>query len=90
MSGKRKTVLIFAGGLFILLGTIFLPGPNGLVRVLLRLYRIKQHQRALVRLKAKTDTLERKIKLWQNPDYAAKMARTLLGPDTSSQSDTNK
>jgi len=70
MSGKRKSVLILTGGTLLLLSLIFLPGPNGLVRVLLKLYRIKKHQAAILQLKNEADTLEQKIKLWQDPRYA--------------------
>ncbi len=90
MSGKRKSVLILTGGALLLLSLIFLPGPNGLVRVLLKLYRIKQHQAAILQLKNEADTLEQKIKLWQDPRYATKMAHTVFSSDTTPHSDTIK
>ncbi len=56
----------------------FLPGPNGLIRVGIKLIRIRQTQKQIFYLKSKADTLKEKIKLWQDPHYATDVARQLL------------
>ncbi|MGQ9677884.1 MAG: hypothetical protein ACUVUD_01195 [bacterium] len=88
MSNRRKKILLLTLGVFALLGGIFLPRPSGLISILTKLYRIKQHQQELIRLRAKADTLEHKIKLWQNPGYVKKVIQTVFEKDTLSQPDT--
>lgn len=85
MSGNRKNIWLLALGVFVFLSGIFLPGPNGLISILIKLYRIKQHHHELIRLKAKADTLEQKITLWQDAGYVKKIATPVFARDTLSQ-----
>lgn len=85
MSGNRKNIWLLALGVCIFLGGIFLPGPNGLISILIKRYRIKQHHHELLRLKAKADSLAQKIKLWQDAGYVKKIATPVFEQDTLPQ-----
>lgn len=62
----------------VILGLTFLPGPNGLINVLLKFYRIKKLRTQIQQMKIYADSLESEIQKWRNPDFAAQQARQLL------------
>ncbi|MCX7732316.1 MAG: hypothetical protein N2248_04045 [candidate division WOR-3 bacterium] len=69
----------------IILGLTFLPGPNGLISVLLKFYRINRLRSQIRQMKACADSLESEVQKWRNPDFATEQARQLLKqpqPDT--------
>ncbi len=74
---QKKIPLTFILLLFSL-ALFFLPGPNGLISILSKIYRIRQYRSQISRLKARADSLEKELKLWHNPDYAAEFARRLF------------
>ncbi len=69
----------------IILGLTFLPGPNGLISVLLKFYRINKLRAQIRQMKTCADSLESEVQKWRNPDFAAEQARQLL---KQPQSDT--
>ncbi|MGB9741638.1 MAG: septum formation initiator family protein [candidate division WOR-3 bacterium] len=74
---RRKIILLLAIFLIVVAG-VFLPGPNGLVSVLIKIYRINRYRTQIQQLRTKADSLEAEIKLWQDPDYATRQARRLF------------
>ncbi|MGQ9708036.1 MAG: FtsB family cell division protein [bacterium] len=88
-SPRSKLLIPFALAI-LLLGAIFLPGPNGLISVLVKTYRIRQYRVRIEQLKAKADSLERKIKLWQDQDYATRAARRIFSRKNSTTPATLK
>ncbi len=87
---QRSRKWIFFVFAIVLLGLIFSPGPNGTIAVLTKLYRIKHHQTQLRRQKAKADSLENKIKLWQNHQYITKLFRRIVEKEKQINQDTTK
>jgi cell division protein FtsB len=80
---RRRTKVIVPLVIFlILLGIFFLPGPNGLISILLKIYRINRYRAQIQQLRTKADSLESEIKLWQDPDYAARQAQRLFNKNT--------
>jgi cell division protein FtsB len=68
---KRKKIMIFLF-FFVLLGAVFLPGPNGLVRVLYKNYKKKQFHKQIEQLKIKAELIEAKIDKGHNEEYLRK------------------
>ncbi len=85
---SRAWLLIIV--VIVLLGAIFLPGPNGTIAVLTKIYRIKHYQKQLLRQKASADTLENKIKLWQDPQYLTKLFMKIVEKEKPKVQDTLK
>ncbi|MEO0080411.1 MAG: hypothetical protein ABIK44_07035 [candidate division WOR-3 bacterium] len=81
---RRRTILPLLAVLLVI-GIIFLPGKNGAVSVLLRYIRVRKKTAEQHRLKREIDSLERTVRLYQDPSYASDLARRLLAPAT----DTN-
>lgn len=76
---RRRRMMFFLTITIIALGALFLPGPSGLISILLKLHHINREKRQILLLHKKSDTLQQKINLWQKPEYATKVARQLLG-----------
>jgi len=81
---RRPAKLIVPIVVFLfLLGLIFLPGPNGLISILLKLYHINRSRNQLQQLRARADSLSLEIKLWQDPTYATRQAQKIFSPTSS-------
>jgi cell division protein FtsB len=87
---RTKKILIPLAFILFLLGLIFLPRPNGLISVLVKVYRIRHYRQQIEQLKAKADSLEQEIKLWQDPGYATRVARKIFArPQNPTQKTDN-
>lgn len=68
---KRKKILLPLFILFIL-GVIFIPGPNGLVKVIYKNYRKQRLHREIEQLKIKAELIEAKISRGNDEQYMHK------------------
>lgn len=75
---QQRKIIIPLTIVIVLLGLIFLPGPNGLISVLLKLHRINRYRAKIRHLRIKSDSLKAEIKLWQNPASATTEAQQLF------------
>lgn len=89
MNHRRRStsgrLLIPLSGIFIILSLIFLPGPNGLISVLLKLHRIRRLQTQIRQLEIRAESLEQEVQKWRDPDFATQRARLIfraVPPDT--------
>ncbi len=89
-SNRRSKILLPLCLAVLTLGLLFLPGPNGLVSVLIKIYRTRKYQLQIQKLKARADSLEQEIKQWHNPDYATKIARQIFDEQNTTKADTIK
>jgi len=69
-SKRRKIVVTLIA--LTLLGIIFIPGPNGLARVLYKNYKKQQLHKRIEQLKIKAELIEAKIDKGQNEEYLRK------------------
>lgn len=67
---KRSLFIVFL--IFVVLVIIFVPGPNGLIKVIHKSYKIDQLRNEMENLKIKAELLESKISKGQNPEYLRK------------------
>lgn len=89
-SNRRSKILLPLGLTLLALGLLFLPGPNGLVSLLIKIAHIRKCQTQIQKLKAKADSLEQEIKQWQNPDYATRIARQIFARQDTIKTETIK
>jgi cell division protein FtsB len=75
----RRARLAARAVLFVVLA-LFLPGPNGVVRVLGRQFRAARLTRENRRLEREIDSLQVRARKLTDPDSATQLARELLGP----------
>ncbi|MEO0005076.1 MAG: hypothetical protein ABIK47_02200 [candidate division WOR-3 bacterium] len=87
---RRSKIILRLTAVVLALGLLFLPGPNGLVSVLIKLYRARNYQLQIQKLKAKADSLEQEIRWWQNPAYATRVARQIFTHPDTVKTDTTK
>ncbi len=85
---RRRRVLYAALAALALLMVLFLPGPNGVVRVLGRRLRARQLAIANRRLETDIDSLRARARWLSDPDSATDFARRLLGADSAAAPDT--
>jgi cell division protein FtsB len=69
---QRKRNFIFALALLVILVVVFVPGPNGLYKVLNKSYKIRQINREIENLKIKAELIESKIAKGHDPQYLKK------------------
>lgn len=76
-----------AGGVFVFLALVFLPGPNGLIKVLSRRHQLGSLRRQLDQTDRRIDSLETWRAQLEDPEFATEYARRCLGrppvPDTT-------
>lgn len=68
---KRRALIIIFSIIF-LLGIFFIPGPNGLVKVIYKSYKKQQLYNEIEQLKIKAELIESKIAKGQNQEYLRK------------------
>lgn len=61
---------------------VLMPGPNGLVRILVRRYRVESLGSEIDSLRTVRDTLVRQRARLLDPDYALEYARRCLGAES--------
>lgn len=71
-SKYRKRNLIVGLSIFIILFFFFVPGPNGLYKVVTKSYKIHRLQKEIENLKIKAELVESKIAKGNNPEYLRK------------------
>jgi cell division protein FtsB len=86
-NNTRRLLPYVAGGVFVFLALVFLPGPNGVVKVLARRHQLVSLRRQLDQTDRRIDSLETWRKQLEDPEFAAEYARRCLGrppaPDTT-------
>ncbi len=75
---KKKKILIPLL-LVIIVGVLFIPGSNGLAKVLSKNYRKQQLEKQIERLKIKAELIEAKIARAQDPTYLRQYLRDNYG-----------
>ncbi len=76
---KRKNLLIgLAISVFLLL--FFMPGPNGLVKVIYKSYKKQKLYKEIEQLKIKAELIQSKIAKAQNDEYLRKFLRDYYYP----------
>lgn len=88
-AGHRRRLLVLLGVL-LLIALAFLPGPNGLVRVLLKHRRAERLKKEITRLQSEIDSLSRSARQLRKPEFAREYARSLLGRETSDSAQTKR
>lgn len=78
-AGRRRRRVYIALGLVVVVLAVFLPGPNGLVRVLLKRHQASRMERELDHLHSQVDSLEARCRFLADPDSARELARKTLG-----------
>jgi cell division protein FtsB len=83
----RRLLPYLAGGVFVFLALVFLPGPNGVIKVLARRHQLGSLRRQLDQTDRRIDSLETWRARLEDPEFAAEYARRCLGrppsPDTT-------
>jgi cell division protein FtsB len=83
----RRFLPYVAGGVFVFLALVFLPGPNGVVKVLARRHRLVSLRRQLDQTDRRIDSLITWRRRLEDTEFAAEYARRCLGrppaPDTT-------
>jgi hypothetical protein len=71
---RRRRGLLFSGLAVAALAALALPGPHGLVSVIVKATRVRRMRAELPRLEARIDTLERTCRYLADPAYASQVA----------------
>ena len=71
VSTARRLMPFIAGGVFVFLALVFLPGPNGVVKVLSRGHQLKSLRRDIARTDQRIDSLETWRARLEDPEFAA-------------------
>jgi cell division protein FtsB len=83
----RRLLPYVVGGVFVFLALVFLPGPNGLIKVLSRRHQLGSLRRQLGQTDRRIDSLETWRSRLEDPEFATEYARRCLGqppvPDTT-------
>jgi len=79
-TGTARRVLPYvAGGVFVFLALVFLPGPNGVIKVLSRRHQLVSLRRQLEQTDSRIDSLETWRARLEDPEFATEYARRCLG-----------
>jgi cell division protein FtsB len=69
---ERKRIIFMVSLVIVLLIIFFVPGPNGLVKVLYKTYKKQRLHNEIEQLKIKAELIEAKIAKGQNEEYLRK------------------
>ncbi len=75
----RLAPLLLLGGV-LFLAAVFLPGPNGLVSILVKQRRVYRIQQEMRQFRQELDSLDARCRQLRDPAYATEYARRCLGP----------